>query len=594
MSRDAARIGAELAMLNASTDPFAIAVRATRMPMLITNPREADNPIVFANDAFCSLAGYSREETIGRNCRFLQGPATDPATVARIRDAVGATEPLVVDICNHRKNGEPFWNRLLIAPVRDANGTLIYYFSSQFDITSERERLASLENNNAALMAEVARRLQAQHAQQESEARLREANETLEARVAERTRELVEANNKLRVEAQERERVEAALRQSQKMEAIGQLTGGIAHDFNNMLQGIGGAVEIMRRRVEQGRMEEAWHFADTAGKTVERAAALAHRLLAFARRQALQPRIVEPNKLIGGMEDLVRRTVGPEIQLEVPAGDSRWMVLCDPNQLENVLLNLTINARDAMPKGGKLTISTQDMRLDPVDVAGQDGARAGDYVEVSVSDTGTGMDEATKARAFEPFFTTKPAGQGTGLGLSQLYGFVRQSDGTVRLDSTPGRGTTIRLYLPRNENARELEEQPMVGFKLQGAGKKGAVLLVEDESSVRAVVAERLRELGCTVLEAEDGPAALQLLRSDALVDVLVTDVGLSGGLNGRQVADMARECRPGLPVLFITGYAGSLLERQLAPGMQVIGKPFALDTLAIRVQAILTTGLVE
>ncbi len=256
-------------------------------------------------------------------------------------------------------------------------------------------------------------------------------------------------------------------------------------------------------------------------------------------------------------------------------------MLCDPNQLENVLLNLAINARDAMPEGGRLTLGTARKALGAADVAGQDGARPGDHVEISVADTGTGMDEATRGRAFEPFFTTKPLGQGTGLGLSQPYGFVRQSDGVVRLDSAPGRGTTVRLYLPRQEHARGQEKPSTPKAKAEEAVAGGTVLLVEDEDEdedgVRAMVVEHLRELGYAVLEAEDGPAALCLLRSGTRVDLLVTEVGLPGGMNGRQIADAARERRPDLPVLFTTGYAGGALDGQLAPKVEMIGKPFAL-----------------
>ncbi len=419
-----------------------------------------------------------------------------------------------------------------------------------------------------------------------TEARL--ATDALEARVAERTAALTQAVDALHTEALEREQAEAALRQSQKMEAVGQLTGGIAHDFNNMLQAIGGSLELMHRRIAQGRVDEVGPFVETARQTVERAAALTSRLLAFARRQSLQPRDVEPDKLIEGMAELIRRTTGPGIAVELRPGDRSWAVSCDPNQLENVLLNLAINARDAMPEGGRLTISTSDLQLLEPDVAGQDGARPGDYVEIAVADTGSGMDEATQARAFEPFFTTKPIGQGTGLGLSQVYGFVRQSDGIVRLDSAPGQGTVVRLYLPRHQAPRAQQGETAPAGKPERTGAGETVLLVEDEDGVRNVAAEHLRELGYKVIEALDGPRALGLLRSEARVDVLVTDVGLPDGPNGRQVADAARERRPSLPVLFITGFAGDALESQLAPGMEVIGKPFALSALAARVRTML------
>ena len=419
-----------------------------------------------------------------------------------------------------------------------------------------------------------------------TEARL--ASQELESRVDARTAELRHAIDALQVEVTERERAEAALRQAQKMEAVGQLTGGIAHDFNNMLQGIGGSLEMMRRRLAQGRGAETSRYLDAALTTVARASALTHRLLAFARQQALQPEPVEPDALIEGLADLIRRTVGPSIAVKLRLGDGVWTVLCDPNQLENVLLNLAINARDAMLEGGQLTISTKDLRLSPADVAGQEGAIPGDYVEIAVSDTGTGMDEVTRGRVFEPFFTTKPLGQGTGLGLSQTYGFIQQSGGFVRLDSTLGQGTTVRLYLPRHAQAQEqrIPPPPTAAWARRSTGE--TVLLVEDEKGVRATVAEHLRELGYTVLEASDGFTALRLLRSGAHADVLVTDVGLPGGLNGRQVAEAARECRLALPVLFITGYAGTALDDFLGPGMEVIGKPFTLDALAARLRVLL------
>ncbi|MBV9775593.1 MAG: response regulator, partial [Acetobacteraceae bacterium] len=396
---------------------------------------------------------------------------------------------------------------------------------------------------------------------------------------------LSEALDQLHAEMRERERAEEALRQAQKMEAVGQLTGGIAHDFNNMLQGISSNLEMLQRRVEQGRAVEARQFTDAMGKTVERAAALAHRLLAFARRQTLQPRAVLPDDLIEDMKELIQRTVGPEITVELRKDDGTWAVLCDPNQLESALLNLSINARDAMPDGGRLTISTEDVSLSEADVASQDDAEPGEYVEIVVTDTGTGMDDVVRARAFEPFFTTKPLGQGTGLGLSQTYGFVRQSGGFVRLDSAPGRGTTVRLYLPRHEPARPSEPRPESGAEPKEADAGEVVLLVEDEPEVREMTAERLRDLGYQILAAANGPVALDLLHSNTRVDVLVTDVGLPGGLNGRQLAEAARGSRPGLPVLFITGYAGSVLDSELAPGMEVIGKPFALDALAAKIR---------
>jgi len=467
-------------------------------------------------------------------------------------------------------------------------------------VMSWRRRLAAVLHNvtilqrpiqTMALTSSVQSALRARRRQYEVRSYVAERERAalaLEGLVAARTSELAEANIRLRAQIAERENAEASLRQSQKMEAVGQLTGGIAHDFNNMLQAIGGSLELMHRRIEQGRGAEAGRFVDGARKTVGRAAALTNRLLAFARRQPLQPRSVDLDGLIVGIEELVRGMVGPGIRVELDMSDGVWPVLCDPNQLENALFNVAINARDAMPDGGRLTISTRHMSLRTPDVAGQDEAKPGDYVEIAAADTGTGMDEATRARVFEPFFTTKPIGQGTGLGLSQCYGFVRQSGGFVRLDSTPGQGTTVRLYLPRHGTAGAEAAQQAQRAEPERVAVQGTVLLVEDDEDVRALAAEWLRELGYRVLEAADGSAALGLLARTSHVDLLVTDVGLPNGLNGRQVADAARERRQGLPVLFITGYAGSALEDQLAPGMQVIGKPFTLEMLAARIGTIL------
>lgn len=390
------------------------------------------------------------------------------------------------------------------------------------------------------------------------------------------------------VDITDRREAEQSLHQAQKMEAVGQLTGGIAHDFNNMLQAIGSSLDLMSRRLEQGRIDELPRFVEGASKTVERAAALTHQLLAFARRQTLQPKPVVVDSLIGDLIELMRRTVTPAITVDLQMHDGIWPVLCDRNQLENVLLNLSINARDAMPDGGRLTIRTKHVHLLRADVTEQDGAEPGDYVEIAVADTGIGMDEATRARAFEPFFTTKPTGQGTGLGLSQLYGFIRQSNGIVQLDSAPGQGTTVRLYLPRHHAMQAVGAQPTANPAAEPNGASETVMLVEDEEGVLAIMSEYLRDLGYAILPAKDGAEALQLMRSGTMLDLLVTDVGLPNGMNGRQVADAARGHWPDLPVLFITGYAGSALDEQLAPGMEVIGKPFTLDSLTERMRALL------
>ncbi len=978
--RDAARIRAELEGIDPTTDPFATAARATRMPMIITDARLPDNPVVFANAAFCRLSGYEQAEILGRNCRFLQGPETDPDAIEKIREAVRQARPLEIDILNRRKDGDLFWNRLLIAPVHDADGQLCYFSASQVDVTFERERLVGLTNRNEALIAESADRL---HAQQASEARLRFATEagrlgiweldvrtrtmtasrifqemfgrpgnetfgydrfqdsihwddrvrvreTLEhsiltgadyevecrttsprtgatvwlqlraqvfraadgtslrvagisldvtdrkraevrrlalveladrfrdleepadvsfaaaeilgrtlavsragygtidvpaetitierdwnapgiitlagtlnfrdygsyiddlkrgetvicsdaftdprtastasaltaisARsfinmpiteqdgivallylnheterrwpqddldflweVAHRTRVAVErrrAEQRLRESEEhfrhavelnpqvtwtatpdgrlervserwqdwtgiagldeiwsqglhaddrdytqaawarsvrhgipldqehrlqmvsgdhrwvrsrafprrdesgnvvkwygttediherklaeaalqelnetleqhvldrtaELEQAQAALRQSQKMEAVGQLTGGIAHDFNNLLTGITGSIELIRSRVAQGRFDAVEGYLHAAEGAAKRAAALTQRLLAFSRRQTLDPKPTDLNRLVAGMEELIRRTVGMSVDMEVVGAGGLWPTLIDPHQLDNALLNLCINARDAMPHGGRLVIETANRWLDDRAAAERD-LPPGQYVSLSVTDTGTGMTPEVIARAFDPFFTTKPLGVGTGLGLSMIYGFVRQSGGQVRIYSEVGTGTTMSLYLPRYYGSGAIEsEAPAAGSIGPQPGRGDTVLVVDDEPSVRMLITEILTDAGYTAIEAADGSAGLKILESNVPIDLLITDVGLPGGMNGRQVADAGRVLRPGLKVLFVTGYAENAVvgAGHLESGMKVVTKPFSMDAMTSKIREML------
>jgi PAS domain S-box-containing protein len=381
---------------------------------------------------------------------------------------------------------------------------------------------------------------------------------------------------------------EEALRQSQKMEAVGQLTGGIAHDFNNLLTGIVGSLDLLQTRLNQGRIDNVARYINAAMTSANRAAALTHRLLAFARRQPLIPKGVDANALVVSLEDLLRRTIGETIDLEIAASDELWGTLCDPNQLESALLNLAINARDAMPDGGKLTIATANARLNNV-TADTPALVPGDYICITVTDTGVGMSPEVAARAFDPFFTTKPIGQGTGLGLSMIYGFARQSNGHATIDSKIGRGTSVRLYLPRHHGDSAAEQASIVRAA-EHAATGETVLVVEDEPVVRGVILEMLQDQGYRTLEAVDGPSGLRILRRDQRIDLLVTDVGLPG-MNGRQLADQARETRPGLKILFITGYAESVAisDGFLQPGMEMITKPFELDNLARRIRAMVS-----
>jgi PAS domain S-box-containing protein len=978
--RDAERIAAELINVGGGTDPFAAAVRATRMPMIITNPRLPDNPVVFANGAFCRLTGYDRDEIVGRNCRFLQGPETNRETIARLREAVAAAQPIELDIRNHRKDGEPFWNRLLMAPVRDADGKLAYFFASQVDVTLERERLQGLETHNAALMAELADGLRAQ---QDSEARLRFATQAgrlgiwdrdlrtdaltgstifkavfgrkpdepltyqdvlrgihpddrdrvaarlkrsisrgldydieyriirpdkavawvqiraqimraadgtplrvagvaldvTERRAAELKLELGEQFLRLATEAAEvgawdldmtadvltwsdrikamfgispdktvtmadfyaglhpddleatsrafslavdpavraaydvqyrtigkedgvvrwvaakgrgifedgrciralgvaiditarqvaerrqafllslwdrlraltepraimstaaealgrhlgaarvgyghmqddgtfvalessfvdgvaplaglvavgsfsandiqqlrrgetvavpdvatsvlqppdtwarletrafvcvplvrggrlsavlyvhlrdphawtdpdidliedvaartwdaverahaeaalreandtleqrivealaqREAAQEALRQSQKMEALGQLTGGVAHDFNNLLQIVMGNLETLSRGLptELGRLRRA---VDNATTGARRAATLTQRLLAFSRRQPLDPKLIDANTLVEGMSDLLARALGETIALETHLAPDLWWTEADPNQLESAILNLVVNARDAMTGGGKLTIETANVWLDEAYAAANLEVTPGPYVSLSVTDNGAGIDRAMLGRVFEPFFTTKEVGKGTGLGLAMVYGFVKQSGGHVKLYSELGDGTSVKIYLPRRSPAGAAIDPPSTAAAPKSSGAE-TILVVEDDADVRTYSIELLRELGYQVLEAQDAASALALLATPAAdqIALLFTDVVLPGGMTGADLAREALSLRPTLKVLFTTGYARDAIVHQgrLDEGVDLITKPFTYADLAAKLR---------
>jgi signal transduction histidine kinase/ActR/RegA family two-component response regulator len=387
---------------------------------------------------------------------------------------------------------------------------------------------------------------------------------------------------------------EEALRQSQKMEAVGQLTGGLAHDFNNMLAGVSGHLELMKLRLRMGQTGDLQARIDAALGVTQRAAALTHRLLAFSRRQALDPKPTSVNALVMSMTDLVTRAAGPTISVRTRLQAGLWTTLCDPNQLESALLNLANNARDAMPEGGALVIETENATV----CAGQAGRygdlKPGEYVLVRVRDTGSGMPPDVVARAFDPFFTTKPMGQGTGLGLSMVYGFARQSGGSVRIESSPGAGSEVRLVLPRHVEAAPVAVQEPADAEapLAAASRKGLVLVVDDEADIRVVMAEVLELQGYTVLQAADAPQALRLLH-DNRPDMLVTDIGLPNGMNGRQLADQVRVQWPQLPVLMVTGYAEStVMKNETLPAqMELLIKPFAMHALVDKVEAMLAAA---
>jgi PAS domain S-box-containing protein len=418
-------------------------------------------------------------------------------------------------------------------------------------------------------------------------AQLRAFTETLEERVRERTREL-EAENEARRKAEE------ALRQAQKMEAVGQLTGGVAHDFNNLLTVIQGGLEMIGRHVTglepSPAIARITRGKDMALEGVRRASKLIERLLAFARQQPLDPKTTDANKLVSALCELLRRSMGEAISLETVLASGLWRTQVDANQLENALVNLAVNARDAMPNGGKVTIETANCYLDEAYVSSiTEPVAPGQYVMIAVADIGSGMDAAALEQAFEPFFTTKGVGKGTGLGLSQVYGFVRQSAGHVRIYSEPGHGTTVKIYLPRHIGEEDFEEVARIVDASHAIGVE-TVLVVEDDENLRYYAAEALGDLGYRVLVAGNGAAALDVLAQGHKVDLLFTDVVMPGGMNGRQLADQAKRRQPSLKVLFTTGYTRNAIVHhgRLDPGVNMIGKPYMFEELAARIRTVL------
>jgi PAS domain S-box-containing protein len=514
--------------------------------------------IQFANPAATAQLGYSREQLIGRDAAafFVTSEEWHALWQASI---AGSPIGHPVELIARRQSGGTSYLEASASSWKTGSRAFVTVFLR--DVNDRRATDAALRKSEAEA--------------RDAAAALKELNQTLEVRVLERSAQLMET--------------EEALRQSQKMEAIGQLTGGIAHDFNNLLQGITGSLDLVKKRAAQGRFGELERFITGAMASATRAASLTHRLLAFSRRQPLAPRSVEVNALLASMEDLLRRTLGEQIVLEFVTAAGLWMTICDPNQLENAVLNLAINARDAMPGGGRLTIETGNAHLEGVYAARSQEIEPGQYVCVSVTDTGTGMSAATMEKAFEPFYTTKPIGRGTGLGLSMIYGFAKQSGGNAKIYSELGKGTTVKLYLPRFCGEQDAEEEAVELGSGHLASHNETVLVVEDEFVVRDLIVEILQELAYTTLEAEDGPAALKILQSEQPVDLVITDIGLPI-LNGRQVVEAARVLRPELKVLFMTGYAenAAIAAGFLEPGMAMITKPFAMEALATKIREML------
>ena len=484
------------------------------------------------NAGAARIKGYTAAEILGEHfSRFYTEEDRAAGVPWRALKSAAETGRFVAEGWRQRKDGSRFWASVVIDPIRDDDGRLTGFAKVTRDLTERREAQLELE----------------------------------------RAREL--------------------LFQAQKMEAVGQLTGGLAHDFNNLLTGIIGSLDLLKRRLDQGRIADLERYLATAQDAAGRAAALTHRLLAFARRQALDPKAVSANALIAGMEELIRRTMGPAIQVETNLAEKLWPAVCDPNQLENAILNLCINARDAMPSGGRLTIETVNTKVDERRALAFDTA-PGDYVAICVTDTGCGMSPEVAARAFDPFFTTKPVGSGTGLGLSMIYGFAQQSCGAAHIESEVGVGTTVSIYLPRHLGKMpKTTASAVLAPARAGAGE--TVLVVDDEASVRMLVCEALEESGYRTIDAPDAASAMRVLDSDARIDLLITDVGLPGLANGRQMADAARLKRPRLKVLFVTGFAetAAIGQRALPEGMRVLAKPFTIETIVARVRTILAGG---
>ena len=504
---------------------FFAAVEMTRMPMAVTDPNQEDNPIVFANRAFLDLTEYQEEQLIGRNCRLLQGRDTDPQTVAEIRTALKEQRAVAVDILNYKACGTPFWNALFIGPVFGKDGKLLYYFSSQMDIT--RRRVS-----------------------------------------------------------------EQAYLQAQKMEAIGQLTAGLAHDFNNLLHVISGNHDIALKMLNEN--EPAVDVIQKADTALKKASELTQQLLTFARKQRLEPKRVNLNALVVEFSEMLTRTLGDKVDLNLDLKPAIPSCTLDPVHLEMALLNVLINARDAMPNGGRVTVGTSIL-------ADKDRIKLhhlppGTYVVICVVDEGEGMSPEVAARATEPFFTTK--GPGTGLGLAMVHGFVQQSGGRLEIDTAPGKGTTIRMIFPVAERtafelsasrAKERRPDDSPNWSVEAILDRRTILIVDDSADIRDLTGSYLQSLGYRILTAESGEKALEMMDRYGEIDLLFTDIIMPGGMNGLQLMERVQERQPGVPVLLATGYVDQVLHRgEAASSLNIMAKPFKLDELVERIRTAL------
>ncbi len=490
--------------------------------MIVSDPRKPDNPIIFVNNAFINMTGYSSAEVVGKNCRFLQGPETDRSVVAQVRQAVAERREIATELLNYRKNGSTFWNALFISPVYDQQGELKYFFSSQLDISRRRD-------------------------------------------------------------------AEQALGQARKMEALGQLTGGIAHDFNNLLQVITGYLDIIHLalRSEVPDLGRVARSADSIRKASGKAAMLTQQLLAFARKQRLEGRTINLNSLTEGFTDLVQRTLGGDIQVRTELAPGLWNCRLDPTQMEVALLNVLINARDAMSGKGTVRIRTSNEDLSSEERALQSGLKPGLYVCIAVIDDGPGIPPEILPRVMDPFFTTKDEGKGTGLGLSMVYGFVKQSGGSVRISSGREGGTTVTIYFPATH------DQVGGGFeydnRTHSQGGNEHILVVDDRIEVAELAQAMLESLGYRVSMVNSPAEALQVIRTGPTVDLLFTDLIMPGNMNGVVLAREARRVLPSLKILLTTGYASESIERHGADGeFPVIDKPYRHDELARKIRIVL------
>jgi two-component system, cell cycle sensor histidine kinase and response regulator CckA len=614
--------------------------------VLIADARAPDLPVIYANPAFTRLTGYAADEVLGRNCRFLQGPDTDRATVAAIRAALREGLPFLGDVLNYRKDGTPFWNELALSPVRDEQGRLTHFIGIQTDATARIRAAAALRASEARtrgiintafdaiitidehgtiesvnpatermfgyaadeLLGHNVRVLMPEPYRREHDDYLERYRRTGERHLIGTQRELAALRKdgtvfpvhlsvgEIALEGRQvftgivhdltvRKDLERQLFQSQKMEAIGVLAGGVAHDFNNLLTVIMGYADLLIATIPlEGTTGEALTMIK---KTGERAAALTRQLLIFSRKQVLEPVVLDLNTIVRELSKMLRRMIGDDIELVTRLAPDLGRAKADPSQVEQVLLNLAVNARDAMPRGGSLTIETANADLDEAFTRPHPDLPPGPYVRLTMRDTGVGMDEATKARIFEPFFTTKELGKGTGLGLATVYGIVKQSGGHVAVESAPARGATFHVYLPRLEAAAAVAQAPPA---FQVAGGTETLLLVEDQDDVRRLARMILEASGFRVLEAINGEDAVATYQRHAgAIDLLVTDV-MMPRMNGPELAAALQAVQPGLRVLFVSGFASDAIVRRdvLERGLAFLQKPFTPTTLVRKVREVL------